>query len=245
MLGTRNLKQGNDLMEIDLSEWREASFEQEARKSFSARVFPNGHIAIKAPLEASAEEVQSFIARKRHWIKTQLNFFEQFKTSENKVYQNGCTMFYLGRQYQLIVQKKCSETSVRLEKNKIVVRCEECLSDEMLKKILGKWLAYRRERVFRERLEKVCRSFFDFEQPSLKIRKLKRRWGSYLKNHTIILNPELIYASKSAIDCIIVHELCHFYYKNHNAAFYDLLTSKMPNWKKIEIALEQKLLGRF
>lgn len=41
----------------------------------------------------------------------------------------------------------------------------------------------------------------------------------------------------------LAHELCHHYYKDHSAAFFNLLTSKIPNWKHIEDKKEQKILG--
>ena len=86
---------------------------------------------------------------------------------------------------------------------------------------------------------------FDFPVPTLKVRKLNKRWGSYLKKHEIILNPSLIHASKKAIDYIITHELCHYYYKTHSTEFYKLLTSKIPNWQEIENKLESRLLGKY
>ena len=86
---------------------------------------------------------------------------------------------------------------------------------------------------------------FDFSMPILKVRKLNKRWGSYLKKHEVILNPLLIHASKQSIDYIITHELCHYYYKTHSSSFYDLLTSKIPEWQDIKNRLENKLLGKY
>lgn len=67
---------------------------------------------------------------------------------------------------------------------------------------------------------------------------MARRWGSYIKDKRIILNPLLIQAPKEAIDYVITHELCHMKYKNHDAKFYLLLETKYPNWHKIKEKLE-------
>lgn len=80
--------------------------------------------------------------------------------------------------------------------------------------------------------------------PKLKVRKLNKRWGSYLKNHTIILNPCLVRASKCAINYVILHELCYHYYDKHTKAFYNMLTSKMPDWERISEMLEKQVLGK-
>lgn len=105
------------------------------------------------------------------------------------------------------------------------------------------WMIKRAETVFSERLNVCMKAFPDLEMPSLKIRKLNKRWGSYLKKHEIVLNPALIKASKQAIDYVIYHELCHAYYPNHTEEFYNLLSLKMPNWEKVKEKMELKLLS--
>lgn len=67
---------------------------------------------------------------------------------------------------------------------------------------------------------------------------MKRRWGSFLSQDKVILNPKLIHASKDCIDYVIVHELCHLKYKDHNKKFWHLLDEKYPEWKKVKEKLE-------
>ena len=74
--------------------------------------------------------------------------------------------------------------------------------------------------------------------PTLKIRKLNRRWGSYLKKYIVVLNIDLIKAKKRCIDYVIMHELCHYYYDRHNKDFYTLLDQVMPNYKELKQELE-------
>jgi predicted metal-dependent hydrolase len=80
---------------------------------------------------------------------------------------------------------------------------------------------------------------FDYKNPPvLGIREMKRRWGSFLKENKIFLNPKLIKMPKECIDYVIVHELCHLKYKNHNTKFFELFHKKYPNWKKVKDKLE-------
>jgi predicted metal-dependent hydrolase len=80
--------------------------------------------------------------------------------------------------------------------------------------------------------------------PALSIRKLSKRWGSYLhKTNKIFLNQELIKASTRHIDYVIIHELCHITHRQHNSAFYALLESKLPQWETLKTELELSLLG--
>ncbi|SMN11900.1 Predicted metal-dependent hydrolase [uncultured Candidatus Thioglobus sp.] len=74
---------------------------------------------------------------------------------------------------------------------------------------------------------------------SVKIRKMKTRWGSYnpVKSY-INLNSELIKAPIKCIEYVVLHELTHLIYPNHNQHFYNYLSVHMPNWQKIKNMLE-------
>ena len=74
--------------------------------------------------------------------------------------------------------------------------------------------------------------------PILAIREMQKRWGSFLDNGKVVLNPKLIHTPKDCIDYVIVHELCHVKYKNHNQNFYKFLKKKYPKWEKVKDKLE-------
>jgi predicted metal-dependent hydrolase len=72
---------------------------------------------------------------------------------------------------------------------------------------------------------------------------MKARWGScYRKDKVIILNLELIKAPKYCIDYVVLHELIHFKYKNHDNNFYTFLSSLMPDWKKRKKILDEEVI---
>lgn len=219
-----------------------AELVREHRKSLSIRVFPDGCVVVKAPSQATDAEINAFVERKHLWVKKQLIYFNQFHTCKGREIVSGCSILYLGRQYQLIITKNIQKRIV-IEKNKIVLYTPLPNNHADIYDFLTEWQQERATAIFSERLKSVVRLFEDMPLPKLKVRKLVKRWGSYLKSNTIILNPQLIQASKPAIDVVIAHELCHHYYKDHSKAFFNLLSSKIPNWQEIEDKMEQKILG--
>lgn len=219
-----------------------AELVREPRKSLSIRVFPDGRVVVKAPTQATGAEIDAFTERKRLWIKKQLLYFTQFHDCERRDIVSGCSILYLGRQYQLIIKKNIQKRIV-IEKNKIVLYTPLPNNRADIHDYLIQWQQQRAVAVFSERLKSVVKLFVDMPLPKLKVRKLAKRWGSYLKSNTIVLNPQLIQASKAAIDVVITHELCHRCYKDHSKAFFDLLSSKIPDWKQIEEKMEQKIFG--
>lgn len=216
---------------------------KEDRKSLAAEVYPDFRIVIKAPVKAKDFEIENFIKRKTSWINKQLTYFKQFNVPGNKIYESGSSALYLGRQYQVIIEKAALKNVVKIANNKIYILSSAPQKIDEINKAFSDWQVQRAEVVFRERLNECLKSFPDLEKPILKIRKLKKRWGSYLKKHEIVLNPELIKASKISIDYVIYHELCHAYYNNHTEDFYNLLSLKMPDWKKVKENMELKLLS--
>ncbi|HAD80758.1 MAG TPA: hypothetical protein DCF99_17295 [Flavobacteriaceae bacterium] len=92
-------------------------------------------------------------------------------------------------------------------------------------------------------MQKLLEEFPRFKEYeiSLSHKFLKKRWGSCATNGNILLNTELIKASKICIEYVIIHELCHLIHPNHSKDFYELLTELLPNWQKIKHKLETTL----
>ncbi|MDR2848123.1 MAG: M48 family metallopeptidase, partial [Bacteroidales bacterium] len=94
---------------------------------------------------------------------------------------------------------------------------------------------------FAEIAEPIIQCFkkYNVEPTSLYIQNMANRWGSCTPKGKIILNTELIKAPKPCIKYVITHELCHLLHRNHNSAFYQLLTTEMPDWERWKNKLDR------
>jgi len=72
-------------------------------------------------------------------------------------------------------------------------------------------------------------------------RYAKRRWGSCSFENNISINYMLLQFPKSAIEYVILHELCHIKEKNHSKRFYNLLSLYMDDYKQKEEILKKKI----
>lgn len=216
----------------------------EQRKTIAATVYPNQSVVVKAPLDAETDRIHDFLSRKYRWVLKQQRYFSQFKPNVPKEYVTGESFRYLGRSYKLLVRSTTDEPRVLLQRGILTVY--SCFPKNRLvtKKLLEAWYAEKTKKVFQERLT-ACFERFDYDKcPSVGIRKLNKRWGSYLrKSNRIILNHDLIQASKAQIDYVIIHELCHVTHDQHSKAFYALQKSKLPNWETLKTELELQLLS--
>ncbi len=68
--------------------------------------------------------------------------------------------------------------------------------------------------------------------PRLRVRRMRRRWGSCTAKGTITLNPFLLQAPMSCIDYVIAHELLHTVEPSHSCKFVRLLDRVIPEWRE-------------
>jgi len=213
------------------------------RKTLSLTVRPDLGIILKCPEYVKNDRINLFLKRKWMWLNKQIRFFEKFKkTFYKREYISGESFLYLGRQYQLIVRRR-KKNEVSLLKGKLMVFTNNPVSDgRHNKKLIEEWYGRKAKAIFQDRFDEVFKWFNYSKKPKLVIRKMNKRWGSFLGNKKIILNPKLINASKDCIDYVIAHELCHVKYKGHDKRFYRFLKSKVPDWEKRKDRLESSLI---
>ena len=213
------------------------------RKTISLTIFPDLQIVVKAPQDINSEKINEFFKKKWQWIEKQLSFFRQFQTKQSpKKYVSGESFLYLGRQYKLIV-KQSKENRITLQQGKLYLYTTGKVRDGKKNQlILEQWYQDRAKTIFYERYDDIQKKFDYKNFPRITIRKMTKRWGSYTKNNRILLNPLLIHASKKCIDYVIIHELCHVKYKNHNKDFFRFLDQKCPGWEKTKKDLELRFV---
>lgn len=106
---------------------------------------------------------------------------------------------------------------------------------------LDAWLKKETRRIFEDR---VRYNYQKFEEsipfPTVKIRKMKTRWGvCNKKREYITLNSNLIKETVDKLDYVIIHELSHFVHFNHSKEFWVLVGKYCPKHKEIRKELRE------
>ena len=218
---------------------------EQPRKTLAIIVKPTQDIIIKVPESIEQSKIDKSIMKKAIWISKQQKYFSQFNSEDfQKEYVSGESFLYLGRKYKLLIKNAIDKESVILSKGILQVFTYNSKDSDNIQKLLENWYENKRIKIFDECYKKAIKLFGYDNEFTIKTRKLNKRWGSYLsKNKTIILNPKLIQASKAYVQYVIIHELCHYTHKEHNLKFYELLYSKLPNWRQLKTELEIQMLG--
>jgi len=77
---------------------------------------------------------------------------------------------------------------------------------------------------------------------NIAIRNQKTRWGSCSRKGSLNFNFRLLFLPEALRDYVIVHELCHLKEMNHSPAFWKLVATQFPNFKKMRKELHKRKL---
>lgn len=205
------------------------------RKTLGINVLPNGEVTVDAPEGASIDKVKEVVNKKAGWILKQKREVASYHPPmPPKTYQTGETFRYLGDQYRLkIIESEIEE--IILTRDRLEVKTSGPVEQQNVEKCLNNWFRKEAHKVFTQRLDfcmKLVEKIGLTNTPTMKLRKMEKRWGSCTNDGLIILNPELVSAPIGCIDYVIVHELCHIKEHNHNSKFYRLLKIVLPDWEE-------------
>ena len=92
-------------------------------------------------------------------------------------------------------------------------------------------------------MKKAHHLLFDYNFVTVK--EFTARWGSCTSRKEIQLNTRLIMLKKRVIDYVIVHELCHTLYMNHQKGFKDKLASYFVDEKAIKEPKKGQRISKF
>ena len=211
------------------------------RKTLGIAVKPDSQVTVRAPIGASLAEIDRLVQKRAAWIVRKQREFESYPPPlPPRQYLSGESHRYLGKQYRLKIIEAKTE-SVKLTRGRFLIAVRAKDDTARVQRLLTAWYRRQARRIFAERLEvnypKIQR--YGVPYPEIKIRRMKKRWGSCSANGSINLNLYLIQAPKAYIDYVIIHELCHLKEHNHGRAFYALLNRLLPDWRDLREGLNQ------
>ena len=193
---------------------------------------PNGTVRISAPLSVSDESIRLFTASKISWIRAQQKKFnEQLRHSERE-FVSGETIYIWGKQYYLQVEYSYKSNNFVLVGNMAIltVRKESTAQqrENYVNEILRKYLKDEITRllpVWEQKTGLQCKNWI--------VKYMKTRWGTYSETTgTISFNLQLAHKPIECLEYIIVHELGHTKFRNHDENFIAYIDAYLPYWRE-------------
>ena len=107
---------------------------------------------------------------------------------------------------------------------------------EACKAALRRWAA-RQARFHLEPQLEVISEQTKLTYQRTKVGNQKTRWASCSSRGTISLNLKLLFLPPQLVRYVLIHELAHTVHLNHSKAFWTLLRTKEPNYKRLDRAM--------
>ena len=196
-------------------------------KNFIIRIYPDLRIAVSVPLHAGSKDIENFIQSKKEWIETTLNKIEMAKENKNNLKKN--TIKILGKD----VEKKIIESDlerIRLTDTSVYIYSKNIDNAEIDKKLF-EWKFEELKNILEEYLRKYTK-LLNTNINYYQIKKLSSAWGIYHKRENYIsFNFDLIEKDIKCIEYVLLHELCHIFYMNHQKDFWTLVEKYMPDYR--------------
>ncbi len=245
----RVLKQRLQTREIEINGFKlPVKYYQELGRSSIRLTFGKDAIIFRVPLETSISEK----TEKEYWDW----FFENVQSKIDKhpslvnMYINK--EYYDGQEYKVgdksyfleIKEAKRKTLSAKAAGEIITITIPKDLNPEVrsksIKAILSRIVAKDMKPEIIRRVKEL--NYLHFKIPDINNVALKyntSNWGSCSTNGNINLSSRLLFAPQAVIDYVIIHELAHFFERNHSTRFWKRVRDAMPEYKLHEKWLKE------
>ena len=219
--------------------------ERKKVKNVHLKVYRNLTVKCSFPESANDEYIDQFFAKRISWINKQLEKYKEATGADNyECLRNGSCVQMLGKDYRIYIKDNIFN---RIEEDvkTITIYTKDTKNGTALKRQFMMWLRNKAESVFSKTLddkfEKIIKKY-KMVKPKLKVRSMKTMWGTFNdRNNTVTINDYLLKASILLIEYVILHELTHTLYRNHNMDFYNFMTIHMPDWQERKKSLDAEI----
>jgi predicted metal-dependent hydrolase len=220
-----------------------AELHRTKRRVLRIEVKPSGGVVVFAPSGEDLDKVKDRVRRRGSWIFRQVDRVSNRPSiTPERHFVSGETHLLLGKQLRLSIEQ-CDTPQVRIEGTRLIVLMPHVGDQVYCRRLVTAFYAITAWSVFNERLDALAPLFIrrGLERPSLVVRRMSKRWGSYTPKGRIVMNVDLVRASGMLIDYVICHELTHAFHPDHGKDWRSLLTSIMPDWENRKARLEDLL----
>jgi predicted metal-dependent hydrolase len=200
-------------------------FKRKGTKSIRLSVSSNGEIRLTIPKWLPYFKAQEFIVNQAEFIKK--NYQKKIMIKQDQL---------IGRYHRLSIIKseQITDYKIKITDHELIVQLnpkQNYLSESIQLKITeaaNKVLKKEAQNYLPQRLQQLSKQI-NYNYNGLKIKKLKRRWGSCDNHQIITFNYYLMTLPIELIDYVIFHELTHTKVLNHSPEFWQLLEQNYPN----------------
>ncbi len=199
------------------------------RRTIGLRIDDDG-LTVAVPLRASDRWLSGVLQEKADWIVKTLAGWQSRKPDPIR-WEEGATIPFLGENLVLRVVPSLFASPPLLRGRELFVHVAEMTHHAAIEQGVTQWLRREADVLFRERVAHFA-PVLGAAPSELKLSSARTQWGSCTASGTVHLNWQLIKLPLRLVDYVVVHELAHLRELNHSPAFWAVVKTACPDFKK-------------
>ncbi len=203
------------------------------RRSISIEI-SSAEVIVRAPFFVAAADLEKFVLAKSVWIQQKLvQQAQQLSALPQRLYTTGSELPFLGQTLTLVVNKQAQANVVQLGTQLLVgLSSRSRLTDEeQARRLVSLW--YQRQALYFLTLKTdAAVRILGLKYTEITIKVTRSKWGHCTTRGALQYNWQIFLAPEPIVDYLVAHEVSHLRHHNHSPAFWQLVASLCPDYKK-------------
>ncbi len=209
-------------------------------KTIRIRVKEDGIIHVSAPHEASEECIRGFLLEHAAELAQLLDHAKAQRASVQN-YTSGSVHHWLGRTITLRWMSTPRPPMLENGVLSLFARTEQEAQTAYRQWVISECTVLYK-RINREVCEAFLKKGYAVPIAHVQIKEMTSRWGSCTPSSgRLSINFKLMQYPVECIRGVFCHEYAHFLHQDHSSAFYDVLLSVYPEYRKWDAVLKKPL----
>ena len=193
---------------------------------------PLGRVRVAAPNRLDDDQVRLAVIQRLPWIKRQRDKLRSAERQSEREMVTGESHYVWGVRRRLKVVERPGRAHSEIDGERLVLYAPADTSAEKRRDYLDKWYRDQLRQAIPDLIAKWEQAL-DVTVPKWTIRRMKTKWGSCNREtRHIWFNAELAKKHPDCLEYIVVHEMTHYFERNHGERFTNLMDQYLPDWRR-------------
>jgi len=192
---------------------------------------PMGRVRVAAPQRLNDDQVRLAVIQRLPWIKHQRAQLRSTDRQSEREMVTGESHYVWGVRRRLKVVQRPGRAHMEIDGDRLILYVPPDRDAEQRRAVLDTWYrAQLREAI--PALISTWESKLETRVPDWIIRRMRTKWGTCNREtRRLTFNVELAKKHPDCLEYIVVHEIMHYFERNHGEHFTKLMDEAMPDWR--------------
>lgn len=207
-------------------------------------------LLVRAPLRASAAQIDAVLAEKSAWIHSKLRLVQERQSRQIQLDWQAATpcLPYLGGQLSIHLHPTApaqgEAVATGTQQWALHLACPPAAPPAVVRAQVWAWWVREAVRLYRARLTHFAPQL-QVRWQHLRLAAARTRWGSASSDGRIMLNTALLHYRQPVIDYVVVHELAHLHEMNHSPRFWAWVAQACPDYLALRAELRSQSMPKW